>query len=162
MSISLVVAVAENGVIGKGGALPWHLPDDLERFKELTSGHTVVMGRRTFDSIGTALPNRRNIVLTRNKTFEVEGIETLHTPEDVLRIDSEEHETFVIGGAEVFRLFLCHADRVHVTLVHAEVAGDTHFEASVLSEWDLCADVFCDKDEKHEFSFSFRTYRRRM
>jgi len=161
VTISLVVAVAENGVIGICGALPWHLPKDLKRFKALTSGHTTVMGRRTFESIGNPLPNRRNVVLTRNRDFRREGVRVVHTLEDALRIINEDPEIFVIGGAEVFRLALPLAERVHQTVVHAEVGGDTCFDEFDPSDWELCEDEFQDADENHAYAFSFRFWVRR-
>jgi dihydrofolate reductase len=161
VTISLVVAVAENGVIGRGGGLPWHLPDDLVRFKELTSGSTIVMGRKTFESIGRPLPNRQNIVLTRDRAFESEGVELVHELENVLLLDDRECEIFVIGGAEVFGLLLPYAERLYQTVVHAAVEGDTHFDEIDKSEWELCQDEFHDADQQHEHPFSFRLWVRR-
>lgn len=161
MTISLVVAVAENGVIGKSGALPWHLPKDLKHFKTLTSGHATVMGRRTFESISKPLPNRRNVVLTRNRDFRSEGVRVVHTLEEALRIINEGTEIFVIGGAEVFRLALPLADHVHQTVVHAEVEGDTYFDQFDPSDWELREDEYQDADEDHAYAFSFRSWVRR-
>lgn len=158
MTISLVVAVAENGVIGRGGGLPWHLPDDLVRFKELTSGSTIVMGRRTFESVGRPLPNRRNIVLTRDRAFESEGVELVHELDDVLLLDDGVCEIFVIGGAEVFRLLLPYAEHVYQTVVHAEVEGDTRIDEIDTTEWKLCQDEFHHADQQHEYPFSFRLW----
>ena len=122
--ITLIVAVADNGVIGRDNALPWHLPDDLKRFKRLTLGKPIVMGRKTFESIGKPLPGRQNIVVTRDANYRREGITVVHGIDDAVRAAGEATELMVIGGAELFRLFLPRATRIHLTRVHADVAGD--------------------------------------
>jgi dihydrofolate reductase len=127
VTISLVLAVADNGVIGRQGKLPWHLPDDLRRFKQLTTGHAVVMGRRTFESIGRPLPNRRNVVLTRNQDWAADGAEVFHDLATLLGTVDQNEEIFVIGGAEVFNQTLPMADRAYLTSVHVEVEGETVF-----------------------------------
>jgi dihydrofolate reductase len=160
VTISLVVAVAANGVIGRGDTLPWHLPDDLKRFKALTTGSTIVMGRKTFESIGNPLPNRRNVVLTRDRDFKREGVVVLHALADALGDARGGEEIFIIGGAEVFRMSLPQADRVYQTAVHAEVEGDTRLAEFDLSGWELREDEFHDADDEHEYAFSFRVYER--
>jgi dihydrofolate reductase len=123
-SITLVVARAQNGVIGRDGTLPWHLPDDLKRFKALTMGSVMVMGRKTFESLPGLLPGRRHVVLTRDASWNADGAEVAHDVDEVLRI--AEHEPIsVIGGADIFRLFLPIADRIELTEVLADVPGDT-------------------------------------
>jgi dihydrofolate reductase len=161
VTISLVVAVADNGVIGRKGKLPWHLPDDLRRFKELTTGHTVVMGRRTFESIGRALPNRRNVVLTRNRTWAADGAEVVHDLASFLGTADQNEEILVIGGAEVFNQTLPMADRVYLTSVHVEVEGETVFAGLDQSEWELLSEEQRGSDESHASPFSFRVYERR-
>ena len=121
--IVLVVARADNGVIGRDGGLPWHLPADLKRFKALTLGAPMIMGRRTFESLPGLLPGRRHIVLTRDRDWRTDGAEVAHSVEEALALAGE--EASVIGGAEVFALFLPHADRVELTEVHASPDGDT-------------------------------------
>ena len=122
--ITLIVARAQNGVIGRGGTLPWHLPADLKRFKGLTMGSAMVMGRKTFDSLPKLLPGRRHIVLTRDRDWQVEGAEVAHDAEEALRLAGGERVS-VIGGAEVFAMFLPLADRIELTEVLAEIDGDT-------------------------------------
>src|SRR5262245_37513826 len=129
MRISLIAAMAENGVIGRGGQLPWRLEADLARFKQLTMGHTVIMGRKTWESIGRPLPGRRMIVVTRQGRYAADGIEVAGNLEAALeaaRVAGEE-EAFIIGGAEVYRQALPLADRLYMTLVLAEIEGDTKF-----------------------------------
>ena len=161
VTISLVFAIAENGVIGREGGLPWHLPADLKRFKALTTGHTIVMGRKTFQSIGRPLPNRRNVVLTRDLDFDHPGVIVAHNLADALSSGDVEEEIFVVGGAEVFRQTIPKADRVYQTLVHSEVDGDITFTEFDPSEWDLLRDEFREPDAKHEYPISFRLYMRR-
>jgi dihydrofolate reductase len=156
----LVYAVSENGIIGCRGRLPWHLPDDLKRFKELTTGHVVVMGRKTFESLGGPLPNRRNVVLTRNRTFAYEGVVVVHELADALQIADSGAEMFFIGGAEVYRESLAHACRVHQTLVHASVAGDSRFDDFDIAGWKLVEEQSHDADELHEHRFTYRVFER--
>lgn len=131
MRVTFIVAVAKNGVIGKDGALPWHLPGDLKRFKARTSGHPVIMGRKTYASIGKPLPGRTNVVITRDREFAAPGIVVAHDPRaalDEARSAPGNDECFVIGGAEIYRSLLDHADRIELTRVDLDVEGDTHFD----------------------------------
>lgn len=152
--------MAENRVIGRGGALPWRLPRDMKRFKQLTMGHTVVMGRTTWDTLDGPLPGRRNVVLSRDPDRRYEGAEVVATLDEALRLAHDE-EVFIAGGAEIYRLALPHADRLYLTVVHAEVAGDTYFPPYDESEWRLQADERHESDERHAHAFSFRVYQRR-
>jgi dihydrofolate reductase len=132
--VFLAVAVADNGVIGAEGALPWHIPGDLRRFKALTMGLPMVMGRKTFESLPGLLPGRRHIVLTRDKNWDEEGTEVAHSLEEALNLANSPHIA-VIGGAEIYRLFLHRADRIELTEVHAEPDGDARFPAFDRREW---------------------------
>jgi dihydrofolate reductase len=129
--VTLVAAVAENGVIGRDNALPWRLPDDLKRFRALTTGHTVVMGRRTWDSIGRPLPGRTNVVVSRDSARRVEGARVVGSLDEALSGLPDGAEVFVIGGAEIYRLALPRADRLVITEVRASFEGDVY-----LPEWD--------------------------
>lgn len=122
MAITLILARAHNGVIGRDGGLPWHLPADLKRFKALTMGHAMIMGRKTFESFPAPLPGRRHIVLTRDPDWRAEGAEVVHSVEQAIAVAGD--EAFVIGGAEVFALFLDRADRIELTEVHCDADGD--------------------------------------
>jgi dihydrofolate reductase len=139
MRVSLIAAVAENGVIGYRGALPWHLPDDLRRFKALTMGHHLIVGRRTFESIGRGLPGRRMVVLSRRRASLPDGVAGAVSLEEALRRAEEagDDEVFVAGGAEVYGLALPHADRLYLTRVHAAPQGDTFFPTIDLRSWHL-------------------------
>lgn len=139
--LAVMVAAAENGVIGSNNALPWHLPEDLRYFKRVTLGKPVVMGRKTFESIGRPLPGRTNIVITRNPDFHAEGVkvvasldEALDLAGDIALIDGA-LELVVIGGAEIYGLAIPRADRLYITEVHAEVSGDTHLPQINWTEW---------------------------
>jgi dihydrofolate reductase len=158
--VSLVLAMAENHVIGRAGQLPWHLPDDLQHFKRLTVDHTVIMGRKTFEEIKQPLANRRNVVISRNPDFPARGATVVPTLEEALALGATESEVFVIGGGEIFRLALPRADRLYLTLLHAKPEGDTFFPSFDLTTWALEDEVFHPADAKHAYSFSFRRYRR--
>jgi dihydrofolate reductase len=127
MIISLIAAMAENRVIGSGGTIPWKLPEDLRRFRSITMGHAVIMGRKTFESIGRPLPGRRNIILTRNREYRAEGCLVVHGLEAALAECREADEVFICGGGEVFREALPLASRIYLTVVHINVEGDTFF-----------------------------------
>jgi dihydrofolate reductase len=133
--VFLAVAIADNGVIGDAGALPWHIPADLRRFKALTMGQPMVMGRKTFESLPGLLPGRRHIVLTRDKGWQEDGVEVAHSLEEALNLANSPHIA-VIGGGEIYRLFLHRADRIELTEVHAKPGGDARFPAFDRGEWD--------------------------
>jgi dihydrofolate reductase len=158
--VSLVVAMAENHVIGRAGGLPWHLPKDLQHFKRLTVDHTVIMGRKTFDEIKQPLANRRNVVVSRHPDFQPRGVTVVPSLDEALALGATEEEVFVIGGGEIFRLALPRADRLYLTLVHARVEGDTFFPAFDSATWALEEEEQHPADVKHAFAFSFRRYRR--
>jgi dihydrofolate reductase len=153
--------MAENRVIGRGDALPWRLPRDMKRFRQLTMGHTVVMGRTTYETLEGPLPGRRNVVLSRDPERRYEGADVVATLDDALRLAGDDDEVFVAGGGEVYRLALPRADRIYLTIVHAEVTGDTLFPHLDDSEWELRADERHEGDERHAHAFSFRLYQRR-
>jgi dihydrofolate reductase len=166
-SIALVVAVADNGVIGLGGKLPWHLPDDLKHFKQVTLGKPVVMGRRTYESIGRPLPGRRNLVLSRSAQVQWPQVETVSTLEAALsrleqgRLEQSRLEQVaqvcVIGGAEVFALALPLASCVYLTQVHGSMPGDTFFPLEQLSGWREAQRTEHGIDERHRYAMSFVT-----
>ena len=159
--ISLIVAMAQNGVIGRANALPWRLPRDLQRFKALTVGKAVLMGRRTFESIGRPLPGRANLVLTRDRAWHAAGVDAVHSLEEALARGGGCPELVAIGGAEVYRLVLPLARRIYLTHVHADVAGDTFFPDFDSTQW---ADVECSRqpaDAHHAYPLTFVTLERR-
>jgi dihydrofolate reductase len=158
--LTLVVAVAENGVIGAGNCLPWYLPADLKHFRTLTLGKPVVMGRKTFESIGKPLPQRRNLVLTRSRDFAASGVEVMRSLEEAVAAAGDAAELMVIGGADVFRLALPQAQRIHLTRVHAPIAGDTRFPNVTWSEWHEVARSTHPADEKNAYAMTFLTLER--
>jgi dihydrofolate reductase len=133
--ISLIVAMSRNGVIGKDNRLPWHLPADLKRFKELTMGHTIVMGRKTWDSIKRLLPGRRSVIVSRDPSFEVAGAAVVDSLQQAIEAGRGDREIFVIGGEQIFRLALPHADRIYLTIVQAEFDGDTFMPPVDPAQW---------------------------
>ena len=153
--------MAENRVIGQDNALPWRLPRDMRRFKRLTTGHAVIMGRKTFETLPAPLPDRRNVVLTRAAAYSRGGVEVARSLDAALEIVAGDEEVFVAGGAEVYRVALRVADRIHLTVVHATVPGDTLFPEFAMEDWRLVADLRFTPDARHAFPYSFRLYERR-
>jgi dihydrofolate reductase len=156
----LVAALARNGVIGRGQALPWHLPDDLRRFKVLTWAKPILMGRRTCESIGRALPGRRNLVLTRQASVAVPGVATVATIDEALAQCVGAEEVCVIGGGEIYRATLPVADVLELTEVQADVEGDVHFPAYERSAWREVAREHHPADERHALAMDFVRYER--
>src|SRR5215207_4147965 len=152
-----LVAMADNGVIGRDNGLPWHLPDDLKRFKALTMGHALLMGRRTYDSIGRALPGRRNLVLTRNPAWRAAGCEPVASPQAALSALFPGETLFVIGGAEVFTACWAIVGRLELTEVHAIVDGDVVLRGFDRGDWREIARVLHPADARHAHPFSFVT-----
>ncbi len=153
-NIALIVAVSKNLAIGKDNDLLFYLPSDLKRFKRITSGHTIVMGRKTFQSLPNgALPNRRNIVITKSDDMLFEGCEVYHSIEEVLEAVKDESEVFVIGGGEIYRHFYPIASKLYLTMVHQNFEGDTFFPSVDFDQWDVLSreDLV---DEKNNFSYS--------
>lgn len=161
MRISLIVAASSNGVIGADGGLPWHLPDDFRYFKQTTMGKPIIMGRRTWASIGRALPGRLNIVLTRSKSYHADGAIVAGSPDEALAAAADAEEVFVIGGGEIYALFLDRASRIHLTRVDARIEGDTRFPGLDPAEWQLTSAEAHPADERHAYAFEFRVYDRR-
>jgi dihydrofolate reductase len=163
MKISLISAVAQNGVIGNNNDLPWHLPDDFAFFKRKTSHHPIIMGRKSLDSLGKPLPNRTNIVVTRNTAFQTAGVLVTHTIEDAIerarQVNPE--EIFVIGGAEIYAMALPLATTLYLTEIDKAYSGDTYFPAFNRSEWQEMNRKTHPADERHEVSFSFVEYERK-
>lgn len=158
-AVTVVAAIARNGVIGRGGDLPWHLPDDLRRFKQLTMGHLLVMGRRTFASIGRALPGRRTVVLTRGAALDDrEDVLVARSLDEALAHARPGEDACVVGGAEVYRAALPVADRLCLTHVDADVEGDVRFPPVDWSAWLLVREEYHPADPRHAHAFTFREY----
>ncbi|MCH2136124.1 MAG: dihydrofolate reductase [Phycisphaerales bacterium] len=161
--IVIVVAAAENDVIGRDGGMPWHLPDDLRHFKRITTGHSVIMGRRTWLELGCKpLPDRVNIVLTRDSDFDPAGAIAADSPDAALELARQAHgerDVMVIGGGEIYRLFLDRANRVELTRVHASVDGDVTF-GQLGDAWTCVQSDRHEKDDRHGYAFTFETWTR--
>ena len=163
MKVSILVAVAQQGVIGRAGGLPWRLSADLIRFKRITWGHWIVMGRKTFESIGRALPGRTSVVITRQADYSApEGVLVAGSLDEALRAAAEaaQPEVFVVGGGEIYRQALPRADRIYLTQVEARIEGDTFFPALDAEGWTLVEQSRREADEKNEFPCDYRVYDR--
>ena len=155
MKISIVVAVAENGVIGKDNQLPWRLSSDLKHFKKLTTGHAVLMGRKTYESIGRPLPKRTNLIVTRNQDYQAAGCEVFTSIEQALKFAQKSNETeiFIIGGAQIYQQILPQVNTVYLTKVKTEVVGDAYFDLSLLDQFTTVSVESMAVGEKDEFAF---------
>ena len=156
--ISIIVAVARGGVIGADGKMPWHIPEDLQYFKRTTTGHVIVMGRKTFESLGRPLPNRTNVVVTRQKDYRPEGVEVVHSLEDAVR---KYPDAFIIGGAEIYRQALTLADKLYLTRIDAAYEGDTFFPDWSEADWQLVSSEHHARGETFPDPFEFLVYRRK-
>ncbi len=158
--ISIIVAIARNGVIGGDNRLLWHISEDLRRFKALTTGHPVVMGRKTWESLGRPLPGRTNVVLTRQLDFAPEGAVVVHSLEEAVRMFPPQEEVFIIGGGELYAQALPLADRLYITTVEADYEGDVRFPEWDQSQWQLTSRELHERGEKFEHPFEFVDYER--
>lgn len=153
--ITLIAAIDENNVLGKDNQLIWHLPEDLKRFKHLTTGHAVIMGRKTFESLPKALPKRHNIVVTRNQNYSKEGITVCHSLEAAIECAKDDEQPFVIGGGQIYEQAIASATMIELTKIHAHFEGDVFFPEIDLNLWSL------EKEERMvhpDFNYSFITY----
>lgn len=139
-ALSLIVAHADNRVIGHNNQLPWHLPEDLKRFKKLTMGHHIIMGRKTYESLGRLLPGRTTVIVTRDHHYKVEGAKVVHSLPEALSVSADDDEPFLIGGAEMYRLGLDHVTRLYITRVFAHVGGDAFFPELDMADWELISE----------------------
>ena len=161
--LSIIVAVAENNVIGKDNKLIWHLPADLKRFKEITTGHTIIMGRKTFESLGRVLPSRKHVILCNDMEMNVED-ENVEVLEDISMLDkymqdTEEH--FIIGGATIYKLLMPKANKIYLTLIHEKFDGDVYFPEISDDEWKIVDRTAGITDEKNPYNYEFITYVRK-
>jgi dihydrofolate reductase len=161
MTISILVAVADHNVIGKDNQLIWNLPADLRMFKTLTMGHSIVMGRKTFDSIGRPLPGRRSIVITRQKHYKADGCKVVHSLDEAMAEVSHEEEVFIIGGAQIFELAMDLADKIYLTKIAHSFEGDTFFPEINPDKWVQTAIESFQPDAKNSYSYSFISYIRK-
>ncbi len=158
--ISIIVATANNRVIGAGNNMPWHLPADLAYFKKTTLGHPVIMGRKTFESIGKPLPGRENVIVTSNRDYHAESCLVLHTLEEA-RNYCRDKDVFIIGGAQIYQEFFPYADRLYITLIDEDFSGDTYFPEIHEEKWQLISKTDGVKDEKNPYRYEFLVYEKR-
>ena len=160
MFISLIVAVAKNNVIGGDNKLLWHLPADLKHFKNVTMDHSIIMGRKTFESMGKPLPGRRNIIVTRQEDFEATGCTVVNNMQDAVDLCKKEEEVFIIGGADIFRQSMNAAEKIYLTRINHEFDGDVFFPELNFSDWKLVKYLKFHADEKNRYEYSFAEYER--
>lgn len=163
MTVSIIAIVAANDVIGRGNQLPWHMPADLKRFKQLTMGHHLIMGRKTYQSLGKPLPGRINVVVTRNLDFTPDGVAVARSVDEAISKAEAagDDEIFIGGGADIYAQTLHRADRMYITRLHGEPEGDTFFpEFDDVNEWKLVDAEHFEADERNEYPYSFLTYER--
>lgn len=162
MILTTIAAVAQNGVIGNKNDLIWRLPDDLKHFKALTKGHTLIMGRKTWESIGAKpLPHRRHIIITRNFDYEAEGAEIVSTIDEALELAHTDDEVFIAGGGEIYALAMPYIKKMELTIVHHDFEGDTHFPDFNYGDWKETASERHEADDRHAYAFSFLTIERK-
>lgn len=161
MKISLIVAMDKNRVIGKDNDIPWRIPKDWEYVKHTTKGHPIILGRKNLESIGRALPDRRNIILTRDKSFTFNGCEIAHSINDVLELCKNEQEIFIFGGEEIYNLFLPYVEKMHITKIHYEFEGDTFFPEVNLDEWNEVSVKKGITNDKNPYEYYFHVYERK-
>lgn len=156
--ITLIAAAAENNALGKDNQLVWHLPNDFKRFKEITSGHYIIMGRKTFESFPKPLPNRTHIIITRQKNYKVENCIVVNSIEKAIAVVPKNETIFIIGGAEIYNQSIDFADKIELTRVHANFEADAFFPEINLNHWKLIQEEKHLKDDKHNFDFTFQTF----
>lgn len=159
--ITMIAAIAENNALGKNNDLLWHLPDDFKRFKQITSGHYIIMGRKTFETFPKPLPNRTHVVISRQKDYNPEGCIVVDSIEKAIEITPKNEEVFIIGGGEIYNLALPFADKLDLTRVHGNFEADAFFPEFDLKNWELIFEEYHPKDEKHKTDFTFQTYIRK-
>ena len=161
--IIMIAAIAENNALGKDNQLLWHLPDDFKRFKRLTSGHHIIMGRKTFESFPKPLPERTHIIITRDKNYTVnfDNCTVVYNMEEAIAVTAKNHDVYIIGGGEIYNLGMPFADKLDITKVHATFEADAFFPEINTTEWKIVESEFHPKDEKHSFEFTYQTFVRK-
>ncbi|MBT8256681.1 MAG: dihydrofolate reductase [Bacteroidia bacterium] len=159
--ITIIAAAGENNELGKDNELVWHLPDDFKRFKQITTGHHIIMGRKTFESFPKPLPNRTHIVITRNTDYKKEGALVVHSLKAALEKITGDPQPFIIGGGEIYKLGLEVAQKIELTRVHGTFEADAFFPKFSKDNWQLVDSVFHDTDERHQYAFTYETWLRK-
>ncbi len=158
--ITMIAAAAENNALGKDGNIPWHLPDDFKHFKQLTTGHHIIMGRKTWESFPRPLPNRTHVVITRDHSYKAENAVVVHSLEDALAYCKDEAHTYIIGGGEIYKLGMNYATHIELTRVHNEFEADAFFPEINTNQWELVSSVFHDVDDRHKNGFTFQSWKK--
>lgn len=163
MDISIIVAITENNIIGRDNGMPWHLPADLKYFRERTTGHHIVMGRKTFESIGggRSLPNRVSIIITKQKDYKAEGCLIAHSLEEAIEIAKNEDELFIIGGKQIYEQSLSLANKMYITRIHTSIDGDTSFPQYDENQWEMTSYTDRNADEKNAYPLSFLVFEKK-
>jgi dihydrofolate reductase len=159
--LTIIAAAAENNALGKDNELVWHLPDDFKRFKKMTSGHHIIMGRKTFDSFPKLLHNRTHVVITRRENFRKKGVVVVNSLEQAIEQSAGDSQPYVIGGGEIYKMAMKLADKIELTRVHGTFEADTLFPEIDENQWKLISEEFHEKDEKHDYAFTYLTYVRK-
>lgn len=159
--ITMIAAAAENNALGKENDLVWHLPDDFKRFKSLTTGHHIIMGRKTFESFPKPLPNRTHVVITRQENYCAEGAVVVSSLEEALKIAKADDQPYIIGGGEIYKLGMEISDKIELTRVHGSFEADTFFPEIDPLKWKITNKEFHDKDDRHQYAFTYLTYERK-
>ena len=159
--ITMIAAIAENNALGKENKLVWNLPDDFKRFKKLTTGHSIIMGRKTFESLPGILPNRQHIVITHKRDYHPDGCEIAHSIKEAIDLATQQEEIFIIGGGEIYTLAMPFADKLEITQVDASFDADAFFPEIEEDTWQLVSEEFHPTDERHAYSFNYNTYLRK-
>lgn len=156
--ITMIAAAGQDNALGKDNDLVWHLPDDFKRFKTLTTGHHIIMGRKTWESFPKPLPNRTHIVITRNKNYKAQGAVVVHDMKDALSFAQDQPHTFIIGGGEIYKIGLEYATHIELTRVHDTFEADAFFPEIDAEKWKLVESIFHPKDDRHNYDFTFETW----
>ncbi|MFC5047166.1 dihydrofolate reductase [Aquimarina hainanensis] len=159
--ITMIAAAAENNALGKDNDLVWHLPDDFKRFKTLTTGHHIIMGRKTFESFPKPLPNRVHVVITRNTEYEAEGAIVVHSMEAALEIAKNDSQPFIIGGGEIYAIGMEFADCIELTRVHGTFEADAFFPLIDANIWEVVEEERHETDDRHQYAFTYLTYKKK-
>lgn len=159
----IIAAAAENNALGIDNDLPWHLPDDFKRFKNLTTGYKIIMGRKTLESFPKALPNREHIVVTRDKTYVPKfPCVVVHSLEEAIALTKEDSKAYIIGGGEIYKQSLNFATHIELTRIHASFEADTFFPELDLTQWELIKEEYHPKDDRHLYDFTYQTFQRKL
>lgn len=166
--ITIIAATGENNELGKDNDLVWHLPDDFKRFKQLTTGHHIIMGRKTFESFPKPLPNRTHIIITRNKSYQPvfpqdvkSKVILVNSMIEALEKSESDSQPFIIGGGEIYEMGMDYADKIELTRVHGNFTADTFFPSIPSEDWKIISEVLHEKDERHKYAFSYQTFIRK-